>query len=394
MPEITIRQISKDEALEIFYPGNAYSFAASPPLRDKEEWQGFIRSREGVTFFALYEDGKAVSTAAGSPLEQNVRGKIYPMAGIWAVVTHAVARRKGYSRDVLAHLLKALRESGSPLTCLYPFRESFYERLGYVTFPLPKVAKVSPLNLAPLLKADLGGEVEMLQSTDHFERYLDFIRSMQVKVHGMSQLIHMDRAANKRFPTWLAFAIVDGVQVGMIAYRLSGDNPTQFKMEVFRFYYHSAQGKYLLLQWIAHHSDQASEVSVTLPAFEHPETWLADMQVKTESAVRAPMGRVLDVAAIGGMQVNPGSFSARVSDPLCPWNEGVWQFESANGLLQVSPAKSAECELSIQALSALIYGTHDPADFEFRGWGSVPMQQQKVMRSMFPAMVPHMHEYF
>jgi predicted acetyltransferase len=394
MTEITVRQISSDEALEIFYPGNAYSFAASPPLRDKEEWQGFIRSREGVTFFALYEDGKAVSTAAGSPLEQNVRGKIFPMAGIWAVVTHAGARRKGYSRDVMAHLLRSLRELDNPFTCLYPFRESFYERLGYATFPLPKVAKFSPHNLEPLLKEDLGGEIEMLLSTDHFESYLDFIRSMQVKVHGMSQMIHMDRAANKRFPTWLAFAIVDGVQAGMIAYRLSGDSPTQFKMEIFRFYYHSAQGKYLLLQWIARHSDQASEVSVTLPAFEQPETWLPDIQVKTESAVRAPMGRVLDVADIGGMHVNSGIFTARVSDSLCPWNEGVWRFESMDGSLQVSRAKNAECEISIQALSALIYGTHDPADFPYRGWGNPSGQTQEMMRSMFPAAIPHLHEYF
>jgi hypothetical protein len=36
---------------------------------------------------------------------------------------------------------------------------------------------------------------------------------------------------------------------------------------------------------------------------EQPETRPAGMQVKIESDIRTPMGRVLDVAWIGGMQV-------------------------------------------------------------------------------------------
>jgi hypothetical protein len=47
------------------------------------------------------------------------------------------------------------------------------------------------------------------------------------------------------------------------------------------------------------------------------------------------MGRVVDVARIGGMETGPGGFTARVSDPLCPWNEGVWRFETVDGKLQV-----------------------------------------------------------
>jgi hypothetical protein len=67
---------------------------------------------------------------------------------------------------------------------------------------------------------------------------------------------------------------------------------------------------------------------------------------------------------------------------------GVW------GVLQVSPAKHADCALSIQALAALLYGTHDPGDFAFRGWGDPSPQVQATMRAMFPRMLPHMHEMF
>ena len=68
-------------------------------------------------------------------------------------------------------------------------------------------------------------------------------------------------------------------------------------------------------------------------SLSHPARKLADIQVTTESQDRAPMGRVVDVAGLGGMDTGPGGFSARITDPLCPWNEGLWRFETVDGLL-------------------------------------------------------------
>ncbi|MGD8791208.1 MAG: GNAT family N-acetyltransferase, partial [Anaerolineae bacterium] len=60
----------------------------------------------------------------------------------------------------------------------------------------------------------------------------------------------------------------------------------------------------------------------------------------------------------------------------------------------VGRAEEAANDLTIQALTALIYGTHDPGDFAFRGWGDPPAGVQATMRAMFPARVPFLHEYF
>ena len=145
------------------------------------------------------------------------------------------------------------------------------------------------------------------------------------------------------------------------------------------------------------HTDQASQAEIWLAPFEQPEAWLSDMQVKTESQVRVPMGRVLDVSRLGapsGVQVGSGCFSAQITDLLCPWNEGLWRFESADGVLQVTRADEADCDLSIQALTSLVYGTHDPDDFAIRGWGNPSPAMQAIMRTMFPPMTPYLHEYF
>ncbi len=104
----------------------------------------------------------------------------------------------------------------------------------------------------------------------------------------------------------------------------------------------------------------------------HPEARLAEFQPKVESAVRLAMCRALDVAKIGGMRAGEGR----------------------SGLLEVTKAAGADCELTIQELGALVNGTHSPSDFSLRGWGSPGAEIQSTLRGMFPPQVPFLHENF
>jgi predicted acetyltransferase len=395
MAETTIRCLTCEEMLDVLFPLASYAFHASPPLGEREEWEEVIRQRQGVTYLALYEGDAGVATVASTAMTQQVRGEVYPAGGVWGVTTHPAARRRGYCRRLMARLLAGEREAGRSLSCLYPFRESFYQRLGYVTFPLPRTAKLRPASLAPLLEQDLGGEMELVLIGEGYDAYRDYVSRMQRRVHGMGVFDHGNKAqAQKHNRSWLALARDGGEITGVLLYGLKGDEVTKFTLRAHRFYYDSSRARYLLLQWIARHVDQASEVEIWLAPYEQPETWLADIQVSTESQVRAPMGRVVDVAGLGGMQTGPGRVAVRIDDPLCPWNEGAWQLETAGGALQVARAREADCNLSIQGLSALIYGTHDPGDFAIRGWGNPPAAVQARLRAMFPPRVPFLHEYF
>ena len=63
-------------------------------------------------------------------------------------------------------------------------------------------------------------------------------------------------------------------------------------------------------------------------------------------------------------------------------------------VLQVSKTAQADCELTIQGLSALVSGTHDPQDFPLRSWGNPDPELQAIQRRMFPRLCPFMHEMF
>lgn len=394
MPTIEIRRVEGAERIDAWMPLGAYAFESTPPLPDRQEWERFAQSERDPLHLMLFEDGKPVASAARSTMAENVRDRLYPCGGVWAVAVHPAARRNGYARRLVGELLAAMREEGSALTTLYPFRESFYGRLGYITFPQPRVITFAPQALLPLLRLDLEGAVEMLLIADGVELYLDFLERYQRSHHGFGRFDREQTATRLRESrrSWLAVARIAGEVVGVMTYEIKGD-PRH--MLARNFYYDDHRGRYLLLEWFARHIDQISEVELKLLPGELPETWLPDLDPQYRHSY-APMGRVLDVARLGGMAVGPGEFTARIRDEQCPWNEGAYTFRAVDGRLQVQPGAAGDvaCELTIAALSALIYGTHEPETFALRGWGAPSAQMQATLRRMFPPLLPFLHETF
>ncbi|MFZ6028145.1 MAG: GNAT family N-acetyltransferase [Chloroflexota bacterium] len=394
MPDIEIRAVEAQESLDILYLLGNYAFRASPPMPNRAEWETNARARKGALCYALFEDREAVVVMSCPMFTHNVRGKLFPMAGFAGVSSHPKARNKGYVRQTIRYTFEEFKEKGLAFSCLYPFRESFYERLGWVTFPQSRKAIFDPADLRPLRKRDLGGEVTMMLIGDGYDAYYDYMKAMLPGVHGMAVFAEPQKESAQSNRSWLALAKIDGLVAGLMLYSLKGEEIKEFTLQATRFYYQNTQARYLLLDWIARHTDQAGQAEIWLPAYERPNTWMADMHPKMETVFVDPMGRVIDVAGIGGIATGPGRFDVRVSDPDCPWNEGTWRLDGTGGTLEVSPTHHADCHLTIQGLSALVYGSNDPADFAFRGWGDPSPQMQGVMRRMFPLELPYLHEYF
>ncbi|QBD80358.1 GNAT family N-acetyltransferase [Ktedonosporobacter rubrisoli] len=390
MSDLSIRQLQEADFLEIPRFLIAYSFRTTPPLPSDEEWRKTLAYFDGAASFVGFLDKQPVVHVAYGHMTQNIRGKLYPCAGVWGVSTHPRARRKGYAREVLLHTFAHMHKEGIPVSTLYAFRESFYQRLGYTTFPQSRQARFATEGLLPLLKKELEGEVELTDIKSGSQAFRAYLRQQQGRIHGMALFNEkLKEQAHAQNHSWLAIARVKGETKGMMLYGIKENQP----MEVSQFYYDDSAGKYLLLEWLARHADQITKIEMKVRPDEYPETWLADINVTTTS-VEAPLGRVIDVASLSGMQVGTGSFATRVVDPHCPWNEDCYRFESQDGLLQVSRCAEADCTLSIQAISALIYGTHDPESFAIRGWGNPSAELQSTLRSMFPPLLPYLYETF
>jgi hypothetical protein len=144
---ITTKHLQGNEMLEVIYALNQYS----PPFQNKDEWMKVVRERKGVTCHAVLKNEMPVSVAVSTAMPQNMRGGPVPCFG-------------------------CMGSRHAPIG---------YERLGYVSFPLIKIAKLSPASLAPLLKRETGGEIDLKLIGDAYEPFCEYLIQMRDRTHGM-----------------------------------------------------------------------------------------------------------------------------------------------------------------------------------------------------------------
>lgn len=386
-----IRHLPFDESVKILRFLSSYAFTPTPPMPDPEEFTEKMRKQPGLECYTVFEDDQPLAIACSpSPMTENIRGALFKMAGIANVATHPVGRRKGYVRALLRHIYRIFKEDGVAVSCLYPFQEAFYQRLGYITFPQTKRITFPPEKLRATLKLNLPGKVELLSMRDGYRVYQSYLKKLQKRTHGMATWdIPQDEALKDR-TTWLAVAKQNDDVVGILQYRLSGKMMQQ-DMTAYDFFFSNALGKYLLLNWIARHIDQAASVILPLKPDQFGETLFTDLQPDIERFFVAPMGRVIDIRALENLPVGEGHIKVEITDADCDWNNGTWQLTSNNGSLTIVPAEGPDSHLTIQGLSALVYGVQDPEEFAYQGWGDPNEEQQSTLRSMFPPAIPFIH---
>ncbi len=400
--DVRIRAVAGEELIDTVFAIGGYAFDASPATADRAERLRDLPYRAEHRFLLLEAGDVPLATAAAIPMTQSLRGTVLPMGGVAGVATHPHGRRSGYARRVLAALLVDMRDQGQVVSSLYPFRESFYGRLGWAGLTPARVVRFGPAALAPLLRADLPGEVAWLPIGDAagFAAYRAFLEEIQPTRHGLA--IRPPTSASQlrdQGKVWLVLARDPGGRVvGAMTYAVEG---YAGQLRVDAFFASTSAGRYLLLGWLARHIDQVAAVAMTVGPDVFPETWLSDLEATVHSREpRAwhptPMGRVVQVAGIGGLAVGPGRVVVDVDDPQAPWNAGAWVLASEGGRLVVTPAagERPDCRLTIGGLSALVFTGADPADFPVRGWGDPNPAAQAALRALFPPALTYLHEDF
>ena len=386
-----IRQLDADSAVSL--PIQMYAFRASPvgaPLENSQQYN------EGNVTLVAEEDGAAVAAVSAIPMRQNVRGGVYPMAGVAGVATLPPARRQGHVRALMLQLLGQMRESGHAVSALYPFRPSFYGRFGYVGLPRTRTVSFSPTCFADLLRADLPGEVTWQSAEDGYTAYRDFAGSLLSARHGFSVFPDYRAVQLKAADRWVVVARAGGEAIGAVTYRITGFGGT---LEADDLLTASPLGRALLLQFFARHIDQVSEIRVQVGADELPELWATDMAAVSEAVTAfpdssAPMGRVLSLTGLGGLRAGKERVTVEVADD--PFIAGRYLLDGTSGSLEVTAGvtSAAEATLSAAGLSALVYGVLDPDDLVIRGLGDVPPEAGAKLRVLFAREVPYLYSRF
>lgn len=395
-PTFDIRQITPQESASSRI--GEYSFNESPVAprpKEDERWQKYAA---GSRIFASFRNDTPLAMVVTHPMTINVRNAIMPMGGIGGVGTLPAGRRQGHIRALLTTAFETMRKDGQAVSALYPFRESFYERMGYTGWTAPLWVTVNPEHLFPIVRLEKPGSVEHLLIADGFDEWVNFLTVYQKGIHGLS-LAGMTRLESVRDENKLWLVLVrEGDEVtGAMTYRITGHVRS---MVISTLYTMTTAAHYQLLDWIGRHADHVKEARIRLPRDAKPELWFRDLKpgVSTldEEAWDAPMGRIVSIDGLAGIGAGNGEVTIEITDEQCPWNQGTWTLRGANGTLEVTRGgtSTTSATITIQGLSALVFSGTDPETFSYRGWGAVDPETATQLRAIFPPASPYLHELF
>lgn len=392
--DIRVESQNSLHALEL---GN-YAFSNSPAKLSDEDLERHLNRRSEDTSLFSYLDDVAVAKVGVIPMTMNVRGKVMPMGGIGGVCSMPSARRGGHVRALMNRSIEMMHADGQAVSALFPFKTSYYEMFGYAGWQVPMWSRIKPAALAPYLNVPKTGVLKHRLTKDSWDDYRQFERTVQQHLHGMAVMPPLRMESRRdNSPSWFA-SVHEGDEItGGMCFTMKLHEKEA--MEVYFAYWLTENARVHMLDFMARHVDQVKQIRLPLMPGEQPHLWATDDDAITISSTEdhawnAPMARVVSVAGLTGIGAGDGEATLTILDDQAAWNRGTWNFRGENGQLTVSEGGESQGEITIAGLSALVFSGMDPVMLGYRGWGEIPIDTHDSVRSIFPPVMPHLHELF
>jgi predicted acetyltransferase len=258
---------------------------------------------------------------------------------------------------------------------LIPFKQSFYQKFGYVTansnleVRIP-IASITPINLSSEWK------FERINAGAVQSEFLEFMQLVAAnQYHGMVLPLYWLRSQWEESVKNKQCILVKHLgQIEAIAiYRIDSSIPIR-NIHIDHFLWTSITARAGLFSFFASHRDQINYIYLDLPHGVNFHQWFGDVMGSYEVNINIPpyMVRVIDIeGAVNNLPTKrDGIIHIQIDDPNCSWNTGIFTLESQNYILNIkrNPHVNPDLKCRIEGISALIYGTLSLPELEYRNW--------------------------
>lgn len=327
-------------------------------------------------------DGQIVASLVLYPFTAFVRGQRLPLVGVGSVAVAPERRRQGIGEALLRAMFRDMRQSGRAFSVLYPFRGSYYRKLGYGTIEIAHPMAFSP---AVLPQSDEARRTRRLMLPDR--------AAVQELYARVAQQGHF---ALERKPEWWAqrlwthpgeWVVYEGRRRGQIEGYLyyevdAARGPFHLELVLSEFVAATPEAHRGLVGHLATLADQVDQIEFAAPGdsawpllLRTPQNLKPGPEVgllgDTGNLGAGLMLRVLDVKALEAFPVAPavrGEIVLEVADEVVPQNARAWRVGARDGRLRVRPdtdrgaTKPATPRLTVGAdmLGPLVAGTIAP----------------------------------
>ena len=322
-------------------------------------------------------EGAIVASLVLYPFTAFVRGKRVPVTGIGSVAVSPEHRRRGIAEALLTSALREMRHKGEALSVLYPFRDSFYRKLGWGVIEVAHQLAFSP---ALLPASDEARRVRRLKASDRpaVEALYERVASQ-----GHFALARGPEWWKRRLWThegeWVVYVGGRGKLEGYLYYEVDADaGPFKLSVTLTEFIAATPAAHRGLAGHLASLADQVAEILHLAPG---DNGWLALMKTSqnlrptlemsvyhdTGNAANGLMLRLTDVrAALERLPVAPearGEFALALEDRVLAQSARAFRVRAEGGRLRVGATTARglpRLSAAPDALASLVGGALSP----------------------------------
>lgn len=349
------------------------------------EWEEYLRTDpRGTpedTFWVGEEEGRLTAGCRLYRFEQWIGGARLPMMGLGTVAISATDRRRGLAGQLVASGLRHARERGEIVSALYPFRTSFYRRLGYAV-----AGEVVQYRLPPTAFPDHEGRrrVELVESSSARGEIASVYDRWAPGQTG--QLVRPPHAWD---PVWqrdtrhgALYRNEEDTPTGYLVYRYHTDAQRGWRgVEVEECAWLEPTARLALYGWLSSLRDQWDFIIYRAHPEEAFPELLGEIRYPAEGIPRwhfwfptgvvlnGPMFRILDLPrAWTARPVHPPRplvLALEVHDPQIEENSGSWTLRLEEGGVEVARGEAETADLrmrlSIETLSRIFIAGISPS---------------------------------
>ncbi|WP_343073560.1 GNAT family N-acetyltransferase [Pyxidicoccus fallax] len=308
----------------------------------------------------LREGGQVVGTLVAIPMGQWYGGRDVPIIGVGGVGVSPVHRGQGTATRLMQSVLREARESGAPLSALYPATQPLYRRVGYehagARYEIRvKVPMIDVQERTLVLRAIEERDAEAITAC-----YQRMARARHGWLARGSYVWERVRAPRAGMALGYLVEGSSGVEgyVYLVRKQTTGWNQELIASDLVATTPAAARR---LLSFLGDHRSLAAE-AVWFGGADDPLLLLLREQSYSVKLDMHWMIRVLDVAkaleARGWPQGLSGALHLEVEDDLFPENRGRFVLEVSDGVGRVKRGGDGRMRMHVRGLSSLYTGFH------------------------------------
>ena len=312
------------------------------------------------------------------PLRQWIAGEAMPMTGVGTVAISPAHRKRGRAAELVTAALREGRARGDIASALFPFRVSFYRRLGY---GLAGEALQYQVPAGTLPDSAERQRVELLEDDDTRSEALALYNAWAA---GQSGQLHRGMRLWQQTTADAGRALFGyrshrGELEGyaLVIYRT--DLPPQRRfLEVDEIVWTTPAARAGLYAWLGSLTDQWQQILLRALPSDRLSDWLREPRLPHDSAppwrlwapsatlMSGPMFRLLDVrAAFEGRRVEPSppiAVAIEVMDAMFEENCGSWRIvlDAGRAFVERTGALDLSLRMDISTLSRIFIGALPP----------------------------------